>query len=449
MLDMKIIRQQPELVQAVANRKGIEVSVERILERDRQKREIQQKVEELRRERNERSERIGRLMRSKPKKVTTSAAVQRGALYEPERAAVKKINDELAALETEWTNVSQELEELLLLVPNLVSPDTPEGLSDADNVELKRVGEPPQFAFPTRDHVELGESLGLIDISRGVKVAGTRNYYLTGIGAMLHRAVQQLAVDLLIKRGFTLLDVPLMVRPDAMTSTGFFPFGQDQVYRVEDEGKCLVGTSEAPLVAYYGGEIVNVKEPIRLTAATACFRSEIGSAGRDVRGLYRVHQFAKVEQVVICEADYEISERCHQEITANAEELLSLLELPYRVVAVCIGDMSQKTYKQFDIETWMPSRNAYGETHSASNLGDFQARRAGIRYRGKDSELRYCHTLNNTAVATPRILIPLLENHQNEDGSVTIPEALRPYLNGMTVIHPIAGPKEPNGTMTI
>ena len=194
------------------------------------------------------------------------------------------------------------------------------------------------------------------------------------------------------------------------------------------------------MVSFYSGEVVDVAEPIRLAAASLCFRSEVGSGGRDVHGLYRVHQFAKVEQVVLCEASAEASEQLLQEITANAEELLQKLELPYRVVAVCTGDMSQKTYKQYDIETWMPSRGAYGETHSSSNLLDFQARRSNIRYRDEEGKLRYCHTLNNTAVASPRILIPLLENHQQPDGSILIPKALRPYMNGMERI------ELPNGT---
>ncbi|MDF2726146.1 MAG: seryl-tRNA synthetase, partial [Paenibacillus sp.] len=196
----------------------------------------------------------------------------------------------------------------------------------------------------------------------------------------------------------------------------------------------LVGTSEVPLVNYYTHEIVDVSAPIKLAAASVCFRNEVGSAGKDVQGLYRVHQFSKVEQVIVCEASLEQSEQLFQEITANAEHILQLLELPYRVMAICTGDMSQKTYKQWDIETWMPSRGAYGETHSSSNLLDFQARRAQIKYRDADGKTRYCYTLNNTAVATPRILIPLLENHQQEDGSIRIPEALRAYMNGAEAI---------------
>jgi seryl-tRNA synthetase len=250
----------------------------------------------------------------------------------------------------------------------------------------------------------------------------------------LHRAVQQLTLDILTARGFTALDVPLIVRRDALANTAFFPLGMDQTFKIANEDKWLVGTSEVPMVSYYSDEIIDVKEPIKLAAISACFRSEIGAAGKDVRGLYRVHQFAKVEQVILCKNDPSVSERMLQEITQNAEEILQLLELPYRVVAVCTGDMSQKTYKQFDIETWMPSRQSYGETHSSSNLHDFQARRSNIRYRAADGTLQFCHTLNNTAVASPRILIPLLENHQEADGSIRIPKALRKYMNGLEIL---------------
>ena len=227
-----------------------------------------------------------------------------------------------------------------------------------------------------------------------------------------------------------------MVRTDALINTGFFPTGRDQTYHIDQDDRWLVGTSEVSLVSYYSNEIVDVFKPIRLAAVSQCFRSEVGSAGRDVHGLYRVHQFAKVEQVVICENSAQISEAQFQEITKNAEDILQLLELPYRVMAVCTGDMSQKTYKQYDIETWMPSRNAYGETHSSSNLLDFQARRSNLRYRDREGTLRYCYTLNNTAVASPRILIPLLENHQQDDGTIRIPKAIRPYLNGLEFLTP-------------
>lgn len=430
MLDMKWIRESTENqeeLQRVADQKGIALSVAELVRLDDQRRTLLLTVEGLRQRRNAISQEI-------------STLVRQGKQEEAERTKqqVKDINMELDEQEALYRKVDADYAQLLILVPNIVSPDTPVGASDEDNVEIRRVGEPPVFDYEYRDHVTLGEQHRMIDIPRGVKTAGTRSYYLTGIGAMLHRAVQQLAVDMLVAKGFTLMDVPLTVRTEAMENTAFFPLGQDQAFQIKEQDKWLVGTSEVPLVSFYSGEVVDVAQPIRLAAASLCFRSEVGSGGRDVQGLYRVHQFAKVEQVVLCEASEEASEQLLQEITANAEELLQKLELPYRVVAVCTGDMSQKTYKQYDIETWMPSRGAYGETHSSSNLLDFQARRSNIRYRDAEGKLRYCHTLNNTAVASPRILIPLLENHQQADGSILIPKALRPYMNGMERIEPPA-----------
>ncbi|WP_214626728.1 serine--tRNA ligase [Paenibacillus agaridevorans] len=419
MLDMKWIREHAAEVQRTADLKGIKLSIAELLEADDARKKAQGETDGLRERRNKLSESIGGWMRG-----GNRDEAERG------RAEVREINGRIGELERKLEEVLLAVENLAERVPNIVSPDTPIGQSDEDNVELKRVGEPPVFDFEWRDHMALAELHGLVDVKRGVKTAGSRHYYLTGTGVLLHRAVQQMALDLLVERGFTPLDVPLMARAEAMKGTGFFPQGEDQTYRIAEEERYLVGTSEVPLVMFYAGEIVDVDQPIKLAAASMCFRSEVGSAGRDVHGLYRVHQFAKVEQVVICQADAEHSEAMLQEITGHAETVLRMLELPYRQMAVCTGDMSQKTYKQYDLETWMPSRGAYGETHSSSNLLDFQARRSNIRYRDEEGTLRYCHTLNNTAVASPRILIPLLENHQREDGSIYLPEALRPYMGG-------------------
>ncbi|MFC5405250.1 serine--tRNA ligase [Cohnella soli] len=425
MLDIRWIRENAERVREVAKWKKIELSVDELLDCDVTKRKISTEVDQLRASRNQLSQQIGR-------------NVSRGQFMRVSemKEEVAGINAQLVVLEQDLAEADRRYAALMRLVPNDVSPDTPIGQSDDDNVEMKRVGEPQQAEFPLRDHVELGRLHRLFDIARGVKTAGTRNYYLTGDGALLHRAVQQLALDRLVEAGFEPLDVPLMVRPETLEHTGFFPLGEDQVYRIESENKALIGTSEVPLVSFYANETIDVSQPIKLAAASTCFRSEVGSTGRDVQGLYRVHQFAKVEQVVLCEADAELSDQLLHEITGHAEALLQLLELPYRVMAVCTGDMSQKTYKQYDIETWMPSRGAYGETHSSSNLHDFQARRSNIRYRDAEGHMRFCHTLNNTAVASPRILIPLLENHQAEDGSIYIPVALRPYMGGRERLYP-------------
>ncbi len=421
MVDIGFIRQNQDLIQAIAERKGIAVSIPAFISWEEKKRNLLKEAEALRNQRNQLSRLISQL-------------VHQGTTEElPElKEQAKAINSQLRSTESALMEAEAYCNELMLLIPNIVSHDTPIGRSDADNVEIKRVGEPSRFDFAIKDHVALGETHEIIDIPRGVKVAGTRNYFLKGAGVYLHRAVQQLAIELLSQRGYTVLDVPLMVRKEALVNTGFFPLGQDQAYELANEEKWLVGTSEVPLVSYYSNEIIDVlNQPIKLAAVSTCFRSEVGSAGKDVRGLYRVHQFAKVEQVIFCANDPALSEQLLQEIVQNAEDILQLLELPYRVVAVCAGDMAQKTFKQYDIETWMPSRCSYGETHSASNVLDFQARRSNIRYRDASGRLEYCHTLNNTAVATPRILIPLLENHQNPDGSITIPKALRKYMGGL------------------
>jgi len=299
------------------------------------------------------------------------------------------------------------------------------------------VGEVPDKGFPLLDHVELGRRLGLLDIERGVKVSGTRFYFLCGDGALLHRAVLAFALDHMVKKGFVPMEVPVLVRDAAMTGTAYFPGGEEQAYRLERDRLNLVGTAEVPLTSFRGGEILQASElPVRLVAQSHCFRREAGAAGKDTKGLYRIHQFQKVEQVVILPADEEASRVEHQAILRNAEEVLAALELPYRVVNVCGGDLGQPQVQKFDIETWMPSRNGYGETHSASRFHDFQARRLELRYRDASGELRFCHTLNNTVIASPRILIPILELYQQKDGSVVVPSVLRPWLGGREVLEP-------------
>lgn len=420
MLDMNWIKDNQELVRNTAAWKRVDFPLEKLLEWDEKRRGLQQETEQMRAQRNELTKKVEHLLRQGDH-----------AAGEAVKEQVRELNGHLSLLEAALTEADHRCRELMLLAPNKVSQDTPIGRDDKDNVELRRTGTVPEFTFTPRDHVELGELHNIIDIPRGVKAGGPRSYVLKGAGLMLHLAVQRLAIDVLASRGFTLMDVPVIVRPEALERTGFFPGGMDQTYELNGDNRWLVGTSEVSLVSLYSDEIVELDTPMRLAGMSACFRREVGSAGRDVRGLYRVHQFSKIEQVILCRNDDEVSEGMLQEILGNAEHILQLLELPYRVMAVCTGDMSLKTHKQYDIETWMPSRGAYGETHSASNLLDFQARRSGIRYRDEEGRLQYCHTLNNTAVATPRILIPLLENHQQEDGSIYIPLALRKYMDGI------------------
>ena len=322
---------------------------------------------------------------------------------------------------------------LLLQLPQPADEEVPVGKDDSENVEIKKWGEVRNFDFPAKDHVELGDKLRLIDIERGVKLAGSRSYVLLGDGTLLHQAVLRLAQDMMVARGFVPMVVPVLVREEPMEGTGYFPLGREQAYAItnEDPPKYLVGTAEVSLTAYHMGETLDLGTlPRKYVAMSSCFRREAGTYGKDTAGLYRIHQFDKVEQVVVCKADVNESKRWHQTILANAEDLLQTLKLPYRVVAVCTGDLGQGQAAKFDIETWMPSRKGYGETHSASRFYDFQSRRLNLRYRDEEGKMRYCHTLNNTVVASPRILIPILENYQNADGSITIPEALRPYMAG-------------------
>jgi seryl-tRNA synthetase len=352
----------------------------------------------------------------------------------------------LKELDVRRAELESELQAKMLLAPQIPAYDegVPVGADASDNVEVRRVGQPrakADFGFPFQDHIALGEALRLFDLERGVKLAGSRNYVLTGAGAMLHEAVLRLAWDLMVERGWTPLTVPVLVSEKLMYGTGFFPLHRDEVYLCERDEQCLVGTAEVPVTGFHGDEILEAEElPKRYVARSTCFRREAGAAGKDTRGLYRIHFFDKLEQVVVCRAEAAESRKWHEEIIRNAEDVLAALELPYRVVEVCTGDMGQGKVRMFDIETWMPSREQYSETHSASRFHDFQARRLNLRYREDKGKPRFCHTLNNTVIASPRILIPLLEVHQQKDGGVRVPAALRKYVNGMERINtaPIA-----------
>jgi len=445
MLDIKFIRDQEAAVRKAIADKRSNCDLDRLLAVDNRRREIQAETDQLRNQSKEMSSQIGNY--KNPKSSWFQRALSEGRTEADIRAEGDKLQAESAGikerikvLEEETKTIAEEFAALMLTVPQVPSAKTPIGRDDSGNVEVRRWGEPRKFDFEPKDHVQLGESLGILDIERGVKLAGTRNYLLLGAGSLLHHAVLRLAMDTIISRGFTPVTIPVLVRDEMMYGTGYYPGGEEQAYRAERDGKSLVGTAEVSLTAMYGDEILDEEKlPIRLAAVSNCFRREAGAAGKDTYGIYRIHFFDKVEQVVVCRNDDAESERQHHAIIANAEAVLQALELPYRVIAVCTGDMGQGKVEMYDIETWMPSRKAFSETHSASRFGEFQARRLNLRYRDKDKKVQFCHTLNNTVIASPRILIPILEQYQNADGSVTVPKALRGYLNGMERIEFLKG----------
>lgn len=424
MLDIRFVRDNADAVRAAAKKKRMTVDVDAVLETDRKRRELVTRLEADRAEQNKLSKSIGAL----PADQRAKAAEQ-----------VKALKGRLKELEEQERVLDAELRAGLLRLPNVPAPEVPDGASDQDNVEVKRVGTPRVFDFPILDHVALGEKLAILDQERAGRISGARQYILMGDGCLLEHAILKLALDHMIEVGFTPVQVPLMVRYPAMEGTAYFPGGEEQAYKMEKDDLFLIGTAEVPVTSLHSGEILDEADlPKRYVACSPCFRREAGTYGKDTKGLYRIHQFWKVEQVIVDRNDDARSKEHHADIVANSERLLAKLEIPYRIVNVCGGDLGQPQIQKFDIESWMPSRNGYGETHSASRFHDFQARRLELRYRDKDGKVRYCHTLNNTVVASPRILIPFLENHQQADGSVRIPAALRPYLGGREKLSPPA-----------
>lgn len=421
MIDIKVLRTSPELFKkACADKRCID-KIDDILALDGELRQLRHEVQDIVTEKNAAGKMIARLKDPQEKKASID---QMNAL----KIREKELADKIAELEPE-------LETMLLRTPQPASPETPVGPDASGNVEVRKSGEVRQFDFTPKDHVELGLELGIMDIERGVKLSGSRNYVLKGAGCLLHRAVLALAHDTMVSKGFEPLTVPVLTREETFLGTGWFPEGKEQVYQVPEDELFLVGTAEVPVTSLHSGEILDGSSlPMKFVAQSLCFRREAGSAGKDTAGLYRIHQFEKVEQVIICKNEAEESEKWLQQIVTNSEEVLQKLQLPYRVLEICTGDMGMAKYRMYDIETWMPSRGAYCETHSASNLHEFQARRLNLRYRDSSGTVNFCHTLNNTVVASPRILIAIMELYQNADGSITVPEALRPYMCGIDLI---------------
>ena len=420
MLDLRFIRANPDLVKEGARRKRASVDIDELLVADREALALRQQVERLRAQQ-------GEVSRSVPK----ASGDERAALI----AEGRRLGDEVRALETPLKELDQKVESLLLRVPNVPSADVPEGVNEDDNVPVKHVGTPRTFDFTPLDHVALLEKHDLVELERGARVAGHRGYFLKREAALLEMAVMRFALDRLWERGFVPMTAPSFARTSAFTATGHFPGSEEETYHLERDDLWLSGTAEVPLTSMYAGEILQAAQlPILYAAYSPCFRREAGSYGRDLKGVFRVHQFNKVEQFVICEADEAESIKWHETLLANAESLMQALELPYRVVNCCGGELGLGHRKRYDVEAWVPSEGRYRETQSCSYYLEYQARRANLRYRDASGTVRHVHTLNNTALATPRLLMPLLENHQQADGSIRIPEALRPYLNGMAEI---------------
>jgi seryl-tRNA synthetase len=428
MVDIHQIREKLAAFKEAAKNKHVTVDLDRLIELDDKRKELQLQIDDLRAKRNEHAKAIT----GKP----TEAQIEEG----------KKIKEAVSENEAELATCMDEYMALMVKVPTIPAPDVPVGKDDSENVEVERHGEPKKFDFEPKDHMTLGKELDIIDFDRGVKVSGYRGYYMKNEGAALQMALMMYAQEKLISKGFTLMIPPTIVREFVLFGSGYFA-GQkfdesvDEIYKiannkeVEADGnvlsddKFLVGTSEPSLLAYYANEVLDESQlPMKFCGFSPCYRSEIGSYGKDTKGLYRVHEFMKVEQVVLAGADVEAADKLQQEMVGISKEMHEEIGLPYRVLQICTGDMSAGKYKMFDMEAWIPSREGYGETGSASNFLDWQSRRLNVRYKDKDGKKPYVYMLNNTAIPSPRFIIAILENFQNADGTVTIPEVLRKYM---------------------
>lgn len=422
MLDIHFIRENAGIVKQGAAKKHVEADVDRLLAVDGDRRRLTSEVEAKKAEQNRRSFEIQR-----------ATGDEKERLLEQMRA----LKEGMVEREEELKKVMEEWRTLMLTVPNVPDMSVPEGDGDKDNVEVKKWGEPTVFDFKPKSHVDLMSALGLADFERGAKVAGFRGYFLMGDGVLLTNAIWQLALKHFAGKGLRPMIVPSLVRREPFLGTGYLPQGEEDLYKTQD-GDYLAGTGEVATMGYYMQELIEREQlPIKLLAFSPCFRREAGAHGKDVRGLIRVHEFFKWEQVVLCKAEHDESVRLHEWINRNTEELIELLAIPYRTVVNCGGDLGLGQVKKYDIELWVPGEETYREISSASYFHDFQTRRLGIRYRGEDGQLRFAHSLNATAIPTPRILVSIVEKYQQQDGTIRVPAALVPYV-GKEVIGPAA-----------
>jgi seryl-tRNA synthetase len=418
MLDIKFIRENRDIVVAGAKKKHIKVDIDRLLELDDQRRGLQMSLDE------------GRATQNQVSKEMPSADKDRRDTLLLE---MKNLKETLSAQEEKMTTVMQEWRALMVQVPNVPDMSVPEGDSDADNVEVRSWGEKPKFAFEPKNHVELMLLNGMADFERGAKVAGFRGYFLKGDGARLVWALEQFVQSRFSKKDFTPMIVPSLVRREPFVGTGYLPQSEEDLYKTQD-GEYLAGTAEVASMGFYMDEILDKKDlPVKFLSFSPCFRREAGSHGKDTKGVFRIHEFIKYEQIVLCEGSHEESVKWHEELTLNSEKLLQELKLPYRVVVNCGGDLGLGQVKKYDIEAWMPSEQQYRETHSSSYFHDFQTRRLNIRYRDEEGVVRYAHSLNNTALAMPRILCQIVENYQQADGSIQVPDVLQGFMGNNAI----------------
>ncbi len=414
MLDIKFIRENKELIAAGAQKKRMQVDLDRLVAVDDQRKELQARIDEKRAQQNEASTRV--------------ASAKDDATKQAIIADMQRIKDALKSEEEELKPIMEEWRALMVRVPNIPDMSVPEGDSDADNQEVKAWGEKTKFSFTPKSHIELMTALDMVDLDRGAKVSGFRGYFLKNDGAILSWAIWRYAQDFFLKKQFTPMIVPSLVRKESFFGTGYLPQGEEDLYKTQD-GEYLAGTAEVATMGYYMDEVVDAAAlPIKFISFSPCFRREAGAHSKDVKGLIRVHEFYKWEQVVLCEASHEESVRWHEWINRNTEEFIESLGIPYHTVANCGGDLGQGQVKKYDIELWVPGEEKYREISSASYFHDFQTRRLNIRYKDKEGKMRFVHSLNSTAVPTPRVLVSLVENFQQADGSIMIPEVLRPYV---------------------
>lgn len=414
MLDIKFIRDNLDIVKAGAAKKKITVDLDRLVEVDDLRRELITTIETKRARQNDVS------------KIITGGATdtEKQALIDE----MKVLKEDLQKEQEKLDEVDREWQLLMVQVPNIPDMSVPDGDSDQDNVEVKTWGDQTEFSFEAKSHIDIMQELDIADFERGTKVAGFRGYFLKGDGALLSFAIWRYAQDFFLKKELTPMIVPSLVRRVNFLGTGYIPQGEEDLYKTQD-GDFLAGTAEVATMGYYMGDVLEKKDlPMKFLSFSPCFRREAGSHGKDTKGLIRVHEFYKWEQVVLCEASHEESVKWHEWLNRNTEEFIESLGIPYRTVLNCGGDLGLGQVKKYDIELWVPGEKTYREISSASYFHDFQTRRLNIRYRDDEGKMRFAHSLNSTAIPTPRILVSLIENYQQADGSIAIPEVLRPYL---------------------